>query len=374
MIQNPITVTEETPAPRGGADAPYDQVRRAARRSATAGWWGSSPTPTSCGCLVGAARARRMSRPDRSAPVAGAAPDADVETSSDGYARRFAGAVGAWFLDVQARTTLELLAPWPRGARPGRRAAATASSRRPWLGAGPRRDGARQRAPAAPPASGPGSESGQVALRRRRPRRAFPFADRTFDVVPGVPPPAPRPGTGGTSSRELCRVARRAVVVDYPTRRSVNAVSGLLFGLKKRVEGDTRPFPCSRTREVRAAFATSGFDAIGAASRSSCSPWPLHRALGIAGSVAPPRRRGAGRRAAPFAGIARHPAARSAVAERLGGGRSSADRVLKQRKHAEIAARAGPDGGPALPRPRLGQRRGQPPAAPRGRHAGPRPT
>ena len=39
--------------------------------------------------------------------------DADVLTSSEGYARRFAGPVGQWFLEVQARTTLDLLAGWP---------------------------------------------------------------------------------------------------------------------------------------------------------------------------------------------------------------------------------------------------------------------
>src|SRR4029453_5077602 len=32
------------------------------------------------------------------------------------YARRFAGPVGAWFLEVQARTTRELLAPWPQAS------------------------------------------------------------------------------------------------------------------------------------------------------------------------------------------------------------------------------------------------------------------
>src|SRR6185503_17765426 len=42
--------------------------------------------------------------------------DADVVTSSDAYARRFAGPVGAWFLDVQARITLELVRPWPRAS------------------------------------------------------------------------------------------------------------------------------------------------------------------------------------------------------------------------------------------------------------------
>ena len=39
--------------------------------------------------------------------------EADVESSSATYARRFEGPVGQWFLDVQARTTLELLRPRP---------------------------------------------------------------------------------------------------------------------------------------------------------------------------------------------------------------------------------------------------------------------
>ena len=39
--------------------------------------------------------------------------DADVETSSEGYARRFAGPVGHYFLDRQAEATLALLRPFP---------------------------------------------------------------------------------------------------------------------------------------------------------------------------------------------------------------------------------------------------------------------
>ena len=42
--------------------------------------------------------------------------DADVVTSSAAYARRFAGPVGSWFLEVQARITLELLRAWPRAS------------------------------------------------------------------------------------------------------------------------------------------------------------------------------------------------------------------------------------------------------------------
>jgi acetylornithine/succinyldiaminopimelate/putrescine aminotransferase len=57
---------------------------------------------------------------------------------------------------------------------------------------------------------------------------------------------------------ELCRVARRAVVADYPTRRSVNVVSESFFGMKKGVEGSTRPFRVFGEGEIEAAFAERG--------------------------------------------------------------------------------------------------------------------
>lgn len=39
----------------------------------------------------------------------GLAEAADIETSSDDYARRFSGGVGRWFLETQTRLTLKLL-------------------------------------------------------------------------------------------------------------------------------------------------------------------------------------------------------------------------------------------------------------------------
>ena len=81
--------------------------------------------------------------------------------------------------------------------------------------------------------------------------------------------------------RELCRVARRAVLVDYPTFRSVNAVAEPLFALKKGVEGNTRPFTVFGDAEIEAAFAAHGFHPTG---RRPQFFWPmaLHRALGLA--------------------------------------------------------------------------------------------
>jgi hypothetical protein len=82
--------------------------------------------------------------------------------------------------------------------------------------------------------------------------------------------------------RELCRVAGRAVLVDYPTRRSLNAVSAPLFGLKKGVEGDTRPFTVFRDADVAAAFRDGGFR-VTARRGQFVLPMALHRGLGRAG-------------------------------------------------------------------------------------------
>lgn len=200
---------------------------------------------------------------------------ADVETSSDDYAGRFAGPVGAFLLDVQARLTLAALASYPRagvldvggghaqtlaplaeagfpvtvfGSDP-----ACAQRLRPWLETGRAR-----------------FASGDLL--------ALPFQPASFDVVLSyrlLPHVARWPELIG----ELCRVARRAVVVDYPTRRSANAVAELLFGLKKGVEGNTRPFRVFRDRDVAAVFAVHGFSVAGRAPEFF---WPmaLHRALG----------------------------------------------------------------------------------------------
>jgi 2-polyprenyl-3-methyl-5-hydroxy-6-metoxy-1,4-benzoquinol methylase len=213
--------------------------------------------------------------PGREGTVLAASLPPDVETASAGYARRFAGPVGEWFLDVQARLALELLRPWP-GARvldvggghgqltgalvgagyrvtvfgsPG----ACGEALRPWL------ENARAR-----------YEAGDLLQ--------APFADRAFDAVVSfrlLPHVADWPAL----VRELCRLSARAVIVDYPTRRSVNAAAEALFGLKKAVEKDTRPFTVFADADVRGAFAGHGF-AVTGRRPEFLFPMALHRALG----------------------------------------------------------------------------------------------
>lgn len=203
---------------------------------------------------------------------------ADVETSSDAYAQRFSGAIGAWFLDLQARHLRDLLGPLPRGSRVldvgGGHAQLvpmlveagfavtvlgsdpSCSARlRPWLDSGVCR-----------------FDAGDLL--------ALPYPDRAFDAVLSfrlLPHAADWPSLVS----ELCRVAGRHVVVDYPSRRSVNVLADRLFVLKKGVEGDTRPFTLFDPPGIAAAFAREGFRIAGERGQFF---WPmaLHRAIGSA--------------------------------------------------------------------------------------------
>jgi 2-polyprenyl-3-methyl-5-hydroxy-6-metoxy-1,4-benzoquinol methylase len=200
---------------------------------------------------------------------------ADVETSSDDYARRFAGPVGEWFLGLQERSTLELLAGEPGGARildvgGGHAQIAPALVRAGFdvvvLGSAP------ECAERLRPALGPRCrfEVGNVV--------ELPYAERSFDVVvcfrllPHVE--AWRKLVG-----ELCRTARRAVVIDYPSSRSVNVAADALFSWKKRIEKNTRPFKLFRPGEIRGALAEHGFG-VAASRPQFLWPMALHRAIG----------------------------------------------------------------------------------------------
>lgn len=200
-------------------------------------------------------------------------PYADVETSSAQYARRFAGPVGAWFLDVQARAVLELLAPWPRAR------VLDVGGGHAQL-AGPLAEAGHAVTVLGSDASCAARLGGLPVEFRMGDLLQPPFPERSFDAVLCfrlLPHVGPWRGLVDT----LCRLAGQAVVVDYPTARSVNAVAGALFGLKKRVEKDTRAFAVFRDTEVEEAFATAGFDAT-ARRAQFFLPMALHRALRLA--------------------------------------------------------------------------------------------
>jgi 2-polyprenyl-3-methyl-5-hydroxy-6-metoxy-1,4-benzoquinol methylase len=198
----------------------------------------------------------------------------DVETSSEGYARRFSGEIGRFFLDVQNATVLDLLAPWP-GAKV--------------LDVG---GGHAQLAPALVERGFRVTVAGSEEVCRERLDRvlppgsfefracdllALPYPDRAFDVVVSLRLLA-HVERWRELVAELCRVASRAVIVDYSDSRSFNQLYGPLFSWKKAVEGNTRTYQIFKPGEVAAEAARHGFGRP-AERRQFFLPMVVHRAM-----------------------------------------------------------------------------------------------
>jgi len=204
--------------------------------------------------------------------------DADVASSSARYAERFAGGVGAWFLAVQARLTLELLRDLPPASRlvdvgggHGQLVEALhgAGHDVTVVGSAP---GCGERIADLVAAGACRFETGDLY--------ELPYSDRDFDaalsfrLLPHVRDPR-------RLIAELCRVARRSVVVDYPSLRSVNVVAGALFEVKRRIEKDTRSFRRFRPGRVSESFSAEGFR-VSESRPQFVFPMALHRAHGSA--------------------------------------------------------------------------------------------
>ncbi len=174
---------------------------------------------------------------------------ADIETSSEGYASRFSGPVGAWMLSVQSRITLNLLAA--AGARTVLDVGGGhAQLAKPLLDAGYQvtvlgsASSCRKRIE-------PMLSSGRMEFVVGN-VIALPFQDRSFDAVISFRL-LPHCESWEKLIAEMCRVAGRVMVADYPTTQSLNAVAPLFFGAKKRMEGNTRTWRAFSHQEIKAA-------------------------------------------------------------------------------------------------------------------------
>ncbi|MBM7069095.1 class I SAM-dependent methyltransferase [Actibacterium sp. 188UL27-1] len=88
----------------------------------------------------------------------------------------------------------------------------------------------------------------------------LPFADTSFDIVTSFRIMA-HIGDWSALLAEMTRVARRAVIFDFPIPGGFNMLEPLLFGLKKRMEGDTRRFDTMRRADVSICLEQHGFPA-----------------------------------------------------------------------------------------------------------------
>ncbi len=198
----------------------------------------------------------------------------DTVTASDEYALRFSGDAGSYLLSVQETSLANLLAVEPRlpdGAtfldhagthgqvakllhNHGYTRVVSASSRDLI------------------------DRANTTDLKLVGPLDALQTADCAFDGVICVRFLAHTDDLDATV-REMCRVAQSTVIVDYPSVRSVNALSRWLFKYKKRIERNTREFASFSDRKLVEAFARNGFELV-KMQRQFFIPMAIHRALG----------------------------------------------------------------------------------------------
>lgn len=170
----------------------------------------------------------------------------DIETASDDYARRFAGSIGEYFLNIQSKITIELLKP---------------DKVVKILDVG---GGHAQVAPSLINAGYKVTVTGSADVCRRRlesilPPASFdyltcdlldlPYEDNHFDAVLAFRL-LPHVNNWQKLLAEMCRVSGKVVIFDYPDVRSFNFLYQLLFGAKKALEGNTREFQLFKRNEI----------------------------------------------------------------------------------------------------------------------------
>jgi len=180
----------------------------------------------------------------------------DIHSATDDYARRFAGKTGEWLLSIQTCALLRMLASFPSsvnvldiGGGHGQIAAPLAEHGYSVTVTGSSM-ACRTRVNDLLEAS-----EGRFQIANLL---DLPFADRSFDVVTCF-----RMLTHVSDWKrllaEMSRVARTAVVIDYPSLRSVNALTPIFFSLKQRTEGNTRTYQCFEEKDLLCEFSRNGF-------------------------------------------------------------------------------------------------------------------
>ncbi|MCK5360689.1 MAG: methyltransferase domain-containing protein [Gammaproteobacteria bacterium] len=199
----------------------------------------------------------------------------DIETASDDYATRFHGPAGEYFLNVQRLAV--------------KRALGQDCKERVALELG---GGHGQLIPILEQAGCEIVEYGSddschLMLSQRHPETelqnvsgnllALPFADQSVDLVIYVRLISHIEGWPQLI-KESCRVASQTVIFDYPSVFSANALTPLLFGMKKGVEKNTRTYLSFSKRQLRQELEKHGFK-ITAHIPQFILPMFLHRKL-----------------------------------------------------------------------------------------------
>jgi ubiquinone/menaquinone biosynthesis C-methylase UbiE len=120
---------------------------------------------------------------------------------------------------------------------------------------------------------------GQVRVQfSRADAHALPIADRSVDAAVSL-----RVLMHAIDWRrcvaELCRVARRRVVVDFPARASLAALESATRRLRRTIGGNVESYRVIGVGQMRAAFAAHGFHEV-SIHKQFVLPIALHKAIG----------------------------------------------------------------------------------------------
>jgi ubiquinone/menaquinone biosynthesis C-methylase UbiE len=180
---------------------------------------------------------------------------ADIETSSEDYARRFSGEVGEYFLSVQEEITLGLLKPWPKakildvGGGHAQLAVPLIKNGFNVTVAGSDESCRRRLDKFLQPGSFEYYTCNLLNL---------PFEDNSFEVAISFRL-LTHEENWELQLSELCRVAKHTVIIDYPDTKSFNIFYDILFRVKKKFEGNTRVYRNFSSKEIIEEFRKNNF-------------------------------------------------------------------------------------------------------------------
>ncbi|MBL7661378.1 class I SAM-dependent methyltransferase [bacterium] len=105
----------------------------------------------------------------------------------------------------------------------------------------------------------------------------LPFEDQSFDLVIAVRLLA-HVTAWEDLLKELSRVARQAVIIDYPSLSALNRLTPILFNYKRKIEGNTRPYFSYTGHELRSSLRLQGMT-VSSVHKQFAFPMGLHRLL-----------------------------------------------------------------------------------------------